>query len=233
MFKCNITHTNKYAEMHQPNPLKWRLMLRDPANNTLSSQSGLIICKDFFNDVVAWKHTQTAFRIYNFDNQVKFNDEGMYIILSNIADKKKFTRNIIRAINPRLIKDLGTMIEVYQQGRGRVVLLLPHQLWESTYHISLVSMLIRLCNYDQTYDCWDDFFLPEAPINTIEHAFTPEAKRFTQEHGFSLPEEVKDCWYFSRWGYTSKGDKGIDSSIVHNNGASDWTRAYNDLKDTK
>lgn len=232
MFKCNSTHRNKYSEMSQPNPLKWRLMFKEQ-DNSLSSQSGLIVCKDFFNDVVAWKHTQTAFKIYNFDNQVEFNDEGMYILLYNIADKKKFTRNIVRGINPQLIKDLGTMIEVTQQGKGKVVVLLPHVLWQSTYHISLVSMLIRLCNYDRAYEHWDEFFLPDAPMNIIDHAFTTDAKRFTQEYGFALPEEVKDFWYFSSYGYTSKSEHGIDSHIVHNNGASDWAKSYYSLKGSK
>lgn len=232
MFKCNITHKTKYAELVQTNPLKWRLMYKEE-DGSLSSQSGLIICKDFFNDVVAWKHTQTAFRIYNFDNRVKFNDEGMYIVLSHIADKKKFTKNILKGINPQLKKDLGVSIEVFQQGRERVVVLLPHELWQSTYHISLVSMLIRLCNYNQAYACWEDFYTPAAPINTIEYAFSSDAKEFTKKHGFCLPEGVKDYWYFSRFGYTSKADKPINSNIVHNNGASDWARSYNALKETK
>ena len=230
MFKCNITHTNKYSEMGQPNPMKWRLMFKEE-DGSLSSQSGLIVCKDFFNDVVAWKQTKTAFSIYNFNNQVKFNDEGMYIVLSNIADKVKFTKNILKGINPQLQEDLGVSIKVYQQGRGRVVVLLPHEVWKSTYHISLVSMLIRLSNYAATYTCWEDFYAPDAPMNTIEHAFSTQAKEFTLKHRLSLPEEVAGCWYFSRFGYTSKSKYDIESNIVHNNGATDWARAYNDLKE--
>jgi len=42
-----------YAEMPQPNPLSWRIMHK--RGDTLVSQSCPIRCKDFFNDVVAWK----------------------------------------------------------------------------------------------------------------------------------------------------------------------------------
>ena len=49
MFKIKNTHKITYSEVGQPNPLRWRIMLR--RKDTLHSQSGLIKCKDFFNDV--------------------------------------------------------------------------------------------------------------------------------------------------------------------------------------
>ena len=51
MFKLTLTHNNKYSEIPQPNPMRWRIMLRD--KKELISQSGLIRCRDFFNDLVA------------------------------------------------------------------------------------------------------------------------------------------------------------------------------------
>jgi len=232
MFKCNITHKNVYAEMGQANPLKWRIMYKEE-DESLSSQSGLIVCKDFFNDIVAWKQAQTPFKIYNFDNQVKFNDEGLYFVLSHIANKPMFTQNILKGINPQLEEDLGVSLKVFQQGAKRVVLLIPHELWQSTYHISLVSMLIRLSNYAKAYTCWDDFFADDAPLNTIEYAFSPETKVFTKKWKFSLPDPLKGFWYYTRFGFNSKSTHKIEANIVHNNGATDWTRTYNSLKDVE
>lgn len=223
MFKLNITHKNTYSEMGQPNPMRWRLMFHE--ENTLSSQSGLIACKDFFNDVVAWKHIKQAFNIYRFDNQVNFNEEGMYLLLTKIADETRFVKSIENAINPQLMEDLGVEITCYQQGKGQVVILLPHELWKSTYHISVVSMMIRLCNYDVSYTCWEDFFKEDMPINTIENAFSTEAKKFVKAYGFYLPAKFQGYWYFARNGFTSKSNKDIIPTIIHNNGATSWTEA--------
>lgn len=198
-------------------------MFRD--ENVLTSQSGKIACKDFFNDVVAWKKIRHPFNIYRFDNKVNFNDEGMYILLTNIADKTQFVKNIKNAINPQLEKDLDSKIVCYQQGKGSVVVMLPHEVWQSTYHISVVSMTIRLCNYTVDYTCWEDFFKTDSPINTVECSFKETTKQFVKEKGFSLPEKFKNFWYYARDGYTSESDKGIIPSVIHNNGATDWVHA--------
>ncbi len=228
MFKLNITHKNTYSEIGQPNPMRWRLMFKE--ENILSSQSGKIACKDFFNDVVAWKYIKHAFNIYRFDNQVKFNEEGMYILLTEIADKKQFVDNIKKAINPQLKKDMGVKVTCFQQGKGQVVVLLPHEVWQSTYHISVVSMMIRLCNYTVDYTCWEDFFKEDMPINTIEEAFSSAAKEFVEEKGFSLPEKFQGYWYFAKNGWNSKSDKGIIPTVIHNNGATDWVNTMSAAK---
>lgn len=230
MFKLNITHKNTYSEMGQANPMKWRIMYKEE-DGSLSSQSGLIICKDFFNDVVAWKQVGEAFNIYRFDNKIKFNDEGVYFLLSNIA-KRAFNKNV-KIMNERLEKDLGVSCKTFQQGTGEVVTLIPNEVWASTYLISVVSMLIRLCNYNILYTTWESFFDVNAPLNTIETAFTPGAKAFVLKHGFILPKALQGYWYFAPYGYNSKSKHDIQSNIVHNNGASNWAFAFNELGDTE
>lgn len=221
MFKLNLTHTNTYSEMGQPNPMRWRLMFKEE-DGSLSSQSGLIACKDFFNDVVAWKQAQKEFQIYKFNNQVKFNEEGMYMVLSSIADVDQFMNNILSVLNLQLVEDLGTVLLIEQQSDSEVVLCIPNEVWESTYYISVVSMMIRLCNYNVSYTSWDSFFEKDAPINTIEQAFKQATKDFVSLNGFKLPEEFQKYWYFSSYGFTSESDKPLDSHVVHNNGANDW-----------
>lgn len=221
MFKLNITHTNIYSEVGQPNPMRWRLMFKEE-DGSLSSQSGLIACKDFFNDVVAWKQEQKEFQIYRFDNKVKFNEEGMYMVLSNISNVAQFIDNIFTAINPQLGEDLGAVIEVSLVGAEELVLMIPNEVWESTYYISVVSMMIRLCNYNVSYTDWDSFFVKDAPINTIEQAFKQATKDYVAKNGFKLPEEFQKYWYFSSYGYNSESGKPLDSHVIHNNGANDW-----------
>ena len=229
MFKFNTTHRNKYAEIDQANPLRWRVMFRD--KKTLHSQSGLIKCKDFFNDVVAWKRTGVEFDIYGFNNKIKFNRAGLYFVLLHIYDREVFKHNLA-VLNERIVQDLNTKISVYNDPRNstRVIIHIPNALWQTTYHISLVTMMIRLCNYKIKYDTWESFFAPESPLNTAEKAFTRDAKEFTQKHGFVLPENAQKYWYCAPYGWNSAANKPITATIIHNNGCSNWVEALKGME---
>jgi hypothetical protein len=229
MFKLSITHKNTYSEVAQPNPLRWRIMYRD--KNVLSSQSSLIKCKDFFNDLVAWKHGKRKFAIYGFKNDLKFNRYGIYFVLTKISNRDKFFANL-DVLNQRLQQDLGTRVSYYKtlRGKDRAIIHIPNPLWQSTYHISLVSMLIRLCNYNYSYEKWEDFYNPDAPMNTADGAFNDKAKAFTKEHGFVLPEAYQKYWYFARYGFNSEKQPNASASVIHNNGCSDWAMAISEVK---
>ncbi|MFZ2190126.1 MAG: hypothetical protein WAV48_05060 [Candidatus Magasanikiibacteriota bacterium] len=116
------------------------------------------------------------------------------------------------------------MLQVWSIGetKDEVVVLIPNEVWESTYYISVISMMIRLCNYNVSYPSWDSFFLKDAPINTIEQAFKQATKDYVAKNGFKLPEEFQKYWYFSSYGYNSESGKPLDSHVIHNNGANDW-----------
>jgi len=229
MFKINITHKNTYAEIDQANPLRWRIMHRD--KQTLTSQSGLMKCKDFFNDVVAWRKSNKKFGIYSFQNDIKFNRAGVYFILSHIYDKKMFLQNL-SIVNERLKTDLNVKISTYSYPKDstRLIIHIPNALWESTYRISLVTMLIRVCNYNMVYTTWDEIFSKDAPMCTTEKAFNPETIKFTQENGFILPEKFQKYWYFARFGWNSEAAKPITPTVIHNNGCTDWCTAMKEAK---
>jgi hypothetical protein len=223
MFKIKIlkTHNKEYAELDQPNPLRWRIMHRK--GDELVSQSSLIKCKDFFNDVVAWKKAKKHLEIYNFKNKIRFNKEGLYFHLTEISDVDKFVYNLY-VLNARLRQDLKTEIMCAPR-ENSVILLIPHILWRNTYYISLVSMMLRLCNYNVKYETWDSFFDDKAPLNTIEGAFTEQAKKFTQKNGFKLLTKYRKLWYNSSNGWNSASNKPLMASVIHNNGVCDWVRS--------
>lgn len=223
MFKINIlkTHNKQYAELDQPNPVRWRIMHRK--DDVLTSQTSLIKCKDFFNDIVAWKKAKKLIEIYNFKNRIRFNKEGLYFHLTEISDVDKFVYNLY-VLNARLRQDLKTEIMCAPR-ENSVILLIPHILWRNTYYISLVSMMLRLCNYNVKYEKWDDFFDDEAPLNTIEDAFTAQAKKFTQKNGFKLLTKYRKLWYNSSNGWNSASTKPLTPSVIHNNGVCDWVRS--------
>jgi hypothetical protein len=228
MFKLKNTHKITYSEVGQPNPLRWRIMLRK--KDTLHSQSGLIKCKDFFNDVVAWKQGKHRFKIYLFDNKITFNRAGLYFILTGISNREMFLANL-DVLNEKIKENLNTKISYYTTARkSKVVIHIPNPLWENTYYISVVSMMIRLCNYNCVYKKWEDFFHADAPMNTAENAFNPKAKALVLTNGFTIPKVAKGCWYYARFGWTSKSDKPVHGTTVHNNGASDWAMALGELE---
>ena len=224
MFKLKNTHQTTYGEIHQPNPLRWRIMFRE--KNVLSSQSGIIKCKDFFNDVVAWKKAKMAFSMYSFKNDIKFNRYGVYFHITGIEDRDRFFANL-DVLNQRLQQDLNTKVSYYKASRCKTaaIIHIPNPLWENTYRISLVTMMIRLSNYAMAYEGWDDFFKEDAPMCTADKAFTKEAQKLTKAFGFNPPAITNGCWYYSTHGYISKKCPKPAVSIIHNNGCSSWAKA--------
>ena len=224
MFEVNILkkHKGQYAEIDQPNPLRWRIMYR--SKDVLTSQSCLIKCKDFFNDVVAWKKAKKSFTIYGFKNNIKFNREGLYVHLTDIEDVNTFLHNLY-VMDERLERNLKIGMSWYVQEDNSIVVLIPHKVFSNTYYISLLSMLIRLCNYNTKYEDWDSIFDEKAPINTIEEAFTDKAKTFTQKNGFKLLTKYRKLWYNSTDGWNSLSGKELIASIIHNNGVCDWVKS--------
>lgn len=223
MFNINILkkHKGSYAEIDQPNPLRWRIMHR--SKDVLTSQSCLIKCKDFFNDVVAWKKAKKAFVIYSFKNNIKFNREGLYLFLTEIENRELFMNNL-EIVQEKLLQDLKDTFAFSEHEDG-IVVLIPHKVFNSTYYISLLSMLIRLCNYNIKYEDWDSIFDENAPLNTVEEAFNDNAKAFTQKNGFKLLTKYRKLWYNSTNGWDSASGKDLIGSIIHNNGVCDWVKS--------
>lgn len=221
MFKLNITHTNSYNEIPQSNPIRWRIMYK--SKDTLNSQSGLLKCKDFFNDVVAYKNSKKEFSIYNFSNKVKFNREGLYVHLTEIANCEMFCNNLA-VVNARLYKDLKTFLNYECLEDGSVVVCIPHKLWRTTYYISLVTMAIRLCNYKMAYDSWESMFDKKAPAITTESAFTQQAIKYVTKKGFRIPVKLRKMWFWAGDKYHSGNQEKPMASVIHNNGVSSWVQ---------
>lgn len=223
MFKLSITHKNCYNEIGQSNPLRWRIMFKE--KDTLHSQSGLLKCKDFFNDVVAWKVKKAKFCIYKFNNTIKFNRFGVYLLLTNVYDADRFIESVECALNSKLYNDLQVSLKVYKQGKDKVVVLIPNKLWKNTYHISLVTMMLRVCNYNYCFKYWEDFFKEDSPLLTVERVFNKETIDFTLANGFILPKKWKSCWYNAGWGWNGRAKKELNALTIHNNGVVNWVKA--------
>ena len=222
--KINKRKWNDYGEMPQANPLRWQLLHRED-DGSYTEQSNVLKCKDFFNDVVAFLKCKVHFHKYRFSNDVCINDEGMYILLSGVMDKMTFVHNLV-ILNEKVQADLGESILFEDVDKDCMLVCLPPSLWDSTYQISLATMLIRCCNYNFLYDTWDDFFGEKAPLNANEVAFTPAAKKLAQSQGFINPRPGE--WVYAVGGYNTAKILSLNNTmggIVHDNGVSAWAMA--------
>lgn len=221
MFNIKLTDTSTYAEVGQINPLRWKTLFKEE-DGSFTDQSGWVKCKDFYNDTVAYFKEGSVFSIHSYQNKIKKNDEGVYFLLKYIKDKASFFRNI-EVMNQRLFTDLKCSVGVWDQGNDEVVICVPLELWETTYRISMVTFVIRLCNYGNEYKCWEDFWDTHAPSYKIESAFTQDAKNNAVQLGFLVPEAFKDYWWYCGPAYNSKVKKNQTGSTIHNNGVSNWS----------
>jgi hypothetical protein len=225
MLKLNILKNHKhtpYAEIPQANPLLWQILHKKV--DVLTSQSSRLKCKDFFNDVVAWKVAKKKFSIYGFSNEVKFNRNGLWVHLTEIAKKERFKANLA-IVDARLQADLKCNM-TYQDTEDGLALLVPPAVWKSTYYISLLSMVIRCCNYDKEYKTWEEIFAADSPMAMVDGAFNLKAREYTCKNGFILPKAVSHMWYNAGHGWNSDTKaKEATGSIVHNNGVCSWIGA--------
>jgi hypothetical protein len=222
MFKLTLTHNTTYSEIPQPNPMRWRIVLRD--KKELISQSGLIRCRDFFNDLVAARVAKKAFGIYGFNTKdIKFNKYGLYFLLSDIADAYKFIDNVNNTLNVKLKEQLDCSVLLWKQSDKEVVVRIPNKVWDNTYFVSLATLALRLCNYNIVYQSWEEMFSVTSPCTTVDNAIDALTREYACTNGFSLPDAVKDYWFYAGPQYNNKApEENQTSHIIHNNGAKGW-----------
>lgn len=212
MYKISKTLPNRYSEIGQANPLRWEILLRT-APDTFESQSGLIKCKDFFNELVRKYNTGQDSSIYSFDTKtITLNEEGVYFRMHNTTSK--FISNLDAVFSQDAVK-----LEVEKLEDGMVLLRIPRYYWGSTYLTSLVTYYIRCCNCDVDLTSVDDLW-----AKTSDVAINNQGKSLALKWGFKVPEEYSKYWY-----YCGKTSNSVDdpspysASIVHNNGVMSWS----------
>jgi hypothetical protein len=224
MFKIEQKLTTTYAEVGQINPLRWKTLLRD--GDTFTDQSGWIKCKDFYNDTVAYFKAGTIFNMYGYHNKIEKNEEGVYFLLKYVKDVASFQANL-SVINEQLLKDLGTIVSIvpYEGAGDEVVILIPNELWESTYRISMITFVIRLGNYGYKFTDWASLWDTNSPAYTQKEAFDDNAKKNARELGFKVPDGFEKYWYYAGADHNSEKAPKQTGGIIHNNGCCSWSRA--------
>jgi len=207
-----------YSEIDQNNPIRWAIF-KYQGNDTFVQQTGLFKCKDFFNDFVAKYHGAdvSIYGMRTADNEV--DAAGMFIGLWNITDQ--FIGNVERAINPKLQQELGIQLLPAQVG-DTVLVFLPKVLFDSTYTISFLTLLIRACNDVKEWSCYEHLV-----SESLESLLVSNVSWF-KEASLLPPEHLRKYWYYAGPAYNNEVIQNNNysfSSMVHNNGVLGWKSA--------
>jgi len=215
--RCN------YTESSQANPLRW-VMLRQIAEDAYVNTTFEFKCKDYLNDFVINAHGVPEFEIYGMKSTAGETDKdgGFTILLRNV------TIPLINNVNNVINKEFGpvwgvnltfiTDDQLDVQGLDKVpsvIVKISKEALVSTFRISLISLLIRQCNVDVTYESFDDLVRSRAFQETsyIEGPYL----RVLLEKRYNFPEQEEYFWYSSPK-YNSKTTEGyIDPSYYYHN----------------
>jgi hypothetical protein len=216
MYKITKTLPTTYSEIGQTNPLRWEILFRND-EESFTSQSGLIKCKDFFNELVRKHVTGKDTGIYGFTtNNISFNEEGMYFRMHLTFPFEVFETNINNTLGTSNNSDEHVVVE--DLGEGKALLFMPIHYFTSTYLMSLVSFIIRCCHAAETYESLDVLL-----DNTKDVAINNQGMTLAKKWKLDVPEEFKGFWY-----YAGKQDNSqiqpdpTYTSLVHNNGVMGW-----------
>lgn len=221
----------EYGEIDQRNPIRWELFYLNEANE-LEPQTAQFKCKDFLNDVVGWYYDKKGV-VYGFNtHNMKFNDEGVYIRVSNIKHPLQWLTNVENTLQKPLEQALGVRLDITLLDLATYLIFVPKTVFSKTYYISLASFLIRISNNDYLYESIEQVFTDRnGPVfdskkeNTLDQLQVPELAKA----GFNLPTELTEYWYYANANYNSSNSEfDITNyiSILHANGMCDWAKHF-------
>lgn len=222
MFKVNIKHTGSYAEEGQTNPIRW-INLKQVDAKTFESSSNWWKCKDFLNDLAYTYKTGKSFSIYGWNaGEVGHPEPGkpFWFAIKNLSEP--FFHNIKNVLNPWL-KTQG-MPELQLVKQDPVLLALDPKYFDNTYNISLITLIVRLCNYEMKFNNFQEVIdCTKFPSGDQDkwNAVT------TKKKYFNIPDKFKKYVWYSTPEYNSEKDVDYQiSSLVHNNGVVDWGKNW-------
>jgi hypothetical protein len=220
--KINFVSRPSYAEEGQPNPLRWCILSGTPETGFVNETSWLR-CKDFFNDYVVAYNGGKRFGIYGFSTEkMVLAPQGTPVYIAVDATTKAFSFNM--ATFNTWLQDNELPPVPYTPYEGKWVLEFDPFYFSNTYNVSLVSLIIRLCNVEEEFETFEDLIHHKgfAPKDQQKWDKVVEAGRF-----FNLPEEMKKyVWYASKDANSENYKDGYSlASLVHHGGVLSWTNA--------
>ena len=131
---------------------------------------------------------------------------------------------LFRSINPQLLKDTGSEVVCHAHDDHSVVVRFPTAVLKYTWRMSLLTQLIRNCNYGVTHDNWGSLFKnwPSTEL-TFDHG----TQKLCKKQGF---KPLFEAWWYSNSQYNSNNIPTTSTMIgfmstIHGNGCNTLTHA--------
>lgn len=216
----------RYNESDQKNALRWVVCFYDEEKHELIPQSGIMKCKDYFNDLVAKKNGVDV-DVYGFNTaRIKLNDSGVYMLLKYV--RPSLIDNLNKWLNPKLEEEVGTVLDFQQVDPETYVFFFPEPIWQSTYHISLCSLMLRLSNYNKVVESYEEAWEKLTDYEPIWKD-GQYLQSLASKLGWKLPKSLSGFWLYRHKEWHSKKED-VSSNyeykhIIHNNGIYDWSCA--------
>jgi len=215
-----LPNKNKFvlSEETQQNPLRWAIF-KYQGDNKFVQQTPPFRCKDYFNDFVAKYHGHEVSIFGIHTGKVEVDSFGMFVGLQHTTPQ--FVDNLLRVLNPKLQEEFG--IELVPTTVDEWVLVLfPRVLFDSTYTISLLTLIIRACNDVTEWANYDHLVEGSLESLILSH------KGWLKSAKLLPPEHLRKYWFFSHETYHNEtvapGSYSF-SNHVHNTGCFTWKNA--------
>lgn len=219
MSKISLKYTSKgtYSEIGQPNPIRWAILSGTPSTGFVNESSWLK-CKDFFNDYVVAYNGGQRFSIYGFSTEkmsIPATGQPVYMAVKDYT--KDFLDNL-SVINTQLPEE----VKVISEQDGNIILEMPAYYFKSTYNISLLSLMIRLCSIEHKFSSYEEY------VGWKKHAGQDQNlwnNVVSKGKFFDIPEKLKQYVWYAGNVYNDKKFSGQVyqmSSLVHNGGVVAW-----------
>lgn len=207
---------NGFIEESQPNPIMWSI-LSGNRETGYNAETGWIRCKDFFNDYVVAYNGGPKFCIYGFNTElVTFpaKGENAFFLVKNCTEH--FSENVSE-FNTWLEKQGQPAVYMEEYKNGQYVLEIPAFFLKNTYNISLVTLIIRLCNDIKKFGSFEEIikYKEFASKDQIKWNYAVNKNNF-----FNIPDKfIEYTWYLTKDVNSKAVLSGYSlSSYVHNNG---------------
>jgi hypothetical protein len=208
-----------FSEISQPNPIRWAIISK-VEDGVFQTECAWLKCKDFFNDYVFTRNTGKSFTIYSFSASWPIDkQQPLYLAIKNL--EPHWADNFC-VINEYLDKEGFPYIGL-QDLDDMYLLSVPDFYLKNTYYISLLSLIVRLCNYEVEFKNWQELVdYKDFPEQEQELWDTVVKKGWF----FNLPNEGEDfLWYYDEKN-NSKKIPGVNSILIHDCGVVAWSGKY-------
>lgn len=136
------------VEISQSNPIRWQVIVPTEHQDTFKEITQSFKCRDYFNDIIISSKIEEDFECHGFRTSYKKLEgiSGLYLKLTQLHSC--FEENLLY-VNKLLKEQDVPEISLIWKDQATAVVHLDEYFKTSSFHISLITIYIRLANKDK------------------------------------------------------------------------------------